>query len=194
MTQLEKLVADVLRGIVESALRAGITPATVIRLYVSAAEEAFETLPMSLATWQTSKARRKEARIQKRVRDHLRACTIASAAGPATSAEIVAGIRETTVASVMKAKDEGRLLPYRHPFKGIYLFPVDQFEGSRVASWVPELIGIGGKGMAALHFLTIERKGLEGGSYLNHIHQSLTPKARAAVISTMLKAVRNSVP
>jgi hypothetical protein len=115
---------------------------------------------------------------------------LARAAGESISAEAVGALLRVGKAAVHKAKDEGRLLAYREPGKRSFRFPVFQFEGAAVAPWVCEVIARVGNGFAALHFLTVERKSLQGMSHLARWQESRTPAERSGRVEELLQAAR----
>jgi len=119
---------------------------------------------------------------------------LATGAGEALSTEAVMRLLQLSKAAVHKAKDEGRILAYQEPGKRFYLFPVFQFEGSAVAAWIPDLVDIVGNGFAAIHFLTVKRKGLKGDSFLEHIQGNASAEVRGARIAGMLKVARDLAP
>jgi hypothetical protein len=119
---------------------------------------------------------------------------LATAAGEALSTEAIMKLLRLSKAGVHKAKDEGRILAYKEPGKRYYLFPVFQFEGSAVVVWIPDLIGLIGNGFAAIHFLTVERKSLNGSSFLKQIQENGPAEVRGAKIAQMLEVARDLAP
>ena len=69
-----------------------------------------------------------------------------------------------------------------------------QFEGSAVVVWIPDLIGLIGNGFAAIHFLTVERKSLNGSSFLKQIQENGSAEVRGAKIAQMLEVARDLAP
>jgi hypothetical protein len=116
---------------------------------------------------------------------------LADAAGEALSTEAVMRLLRLSKAAVHKAKDEGRMLGYQEPGKRFYLFPIFQFEGSAVATWVPAIIDAIGNSFAAIHFLTVERKSLKGESFLKRIQDGVPTEVRESRIAEMLKVARD---
>ena len=118
----------------------------------------------------------------------------AKATGAVLSTEAVGKRLRVGKAAIYKAKNEGRLLAYREPWKRAFLFPVFQFDGASVAPWVLEVVDLLGNGFAALHFLTVERKSLKGDSYLTRLRGSRTANERTARIQWLLIEARRLVP
>jgi len=88
---------------------------------------------------------------------------------------------------VHKAKDENRLFAFRLEGRNVDRFPLFQFKAGKVRVWVPQLLAIVGNGLPAADFLAVERKRLNGRSYLD----SLREGDHEPVIAAMLKHAAN---
>ncbi len=118
---------------------------------------------------------------------------IVESAGEVVSVEAAAQLLGVTDKAIYKSQKEGRILGYQEPGKRSYLLPIFQFDGAAVAPWVPELIEILGPGFAALHFLTVKRKHLDGASHLNLL-LAARPDERHIVAQKILSEARSHPP
>lgn len=82
---------------------------------------------------------------------------------------------------------EGKLLAFSAPSGRGHRYPVWQFRGRTVRSWIPKVIEQLGNGFSAMHFLLVERKSLNSRRYLD-----LALSGDEEVIAKMLAAGRRA--
>jgi hypothetical protein len=83
---------------------------------------------------------------------------------------------------VHKAKDENRLFAFRLEGHNADRFPLIQFRAGKVRDWVPQLLAIVGNGLSAADFLAVERKRLDGQSYIDLLSEGDDESAIAAML------------
>lgn len=105
--------------------------------------------------------------------------------GNTWTSEQVASHLNVTRQAVHERKKQNRLLAFTLPVSRGDRYPVWQFRGRHVRSWVPEIVAELGNGFAALHFLLVARKSLDGQRYLD-----LALSGNVEIIAKMLGVVR----
>ncbi|MBC8002766.1 MAG: hypothetical protein H7X97_09275 [Opitutaceae bacterium] len=105
--------------------------------------------------------------------------------GQTWTSEQVAARLNISRQAVHERKQQNRLLAFTLPVSRGDRYPVWQFRGRHVRSWVPEIVAELGNGFAALHFLLVARKSLGGRRYLD-----LALSGKDEIIAKMLKVVR----
>jgi hypothetical protein len=110
---------------------------------------------------------------------------LARECGQTWTSEQVATHLNITRQAVHERKQQDRLLAFTLPVSRGDRYPVWQFRGRHVRSWVPEIVAELGNGFAALHFLLVARKSLGGRRYLD-----LALSGKEEIIAKMLKVVR----
>lgn len=191
---LETSISGYLSKNFEKALENAMSPEVVVGLSINAIDSALESMVRAALRKKVSNTHSgyaKRLRWLLAARALARAGSFAVMAGATISSNSVAERLGIGTAAVQRARVNGSLLGYRLPGEGVYRFPVFQFDGPSVVTWVPEVMALIGNGFAALHFLTVERKSLSGSSFLGRIMESPSPKAKRAAVAEMLKAARN---
>lgn len=192
--RLEKSTSRYLSKIFESALKQNLPPELAVGLSIKAIDSTLVSM-LRVATRQPANKTRPGdvARVRwlLAARASAQAGSIALMAGPTISSSSVAKLLGIRVSAVERARANGRLLGYRLPAEDVYRFPVFQFDGASVVPWLPEVVAFFGSGFSSLHFLTVERKSLNGGSFLRCILESPSQRAKRTGVTQMLAAARN---
>lgn len=102
---------------------------------------------------------------------------------PTLGAQDVMLLTGLSKSGVHKAKEDGRMLAFRLPGQNFDRFPRFQFAGEKVREWIPALLVHTGNGLAAAHFLAVNRKRLKGHSYLELLREKDDPVVIAALLS-----------
>ena len=94
-------------------------------------------------------------------------------------------VRQTALSKsgVHKAKEDARVLAFRLPGQNFDRFPLFQFQGGKVRGWIPELLARTGNGLAAVHFLCVNRRRLQNRAYIDLLRDKDDP----AVVAKMLR-------
>ena len=135
-----------------------MSPEVVVGLSINAIDSALESMVRAALRKKVSNTHSgyaKRLRWLFAARALARAGTFAVMAGATISSNSVAERLGIGTAAVQRARVNGSLLGYRLPGEGVYRFPVFQFDGPSVVTWVPEVMALIGNGFAALHFFLL---------------------------------------